>query len=50
MPIAVHPYLSGQAFRIKALERALEYIKSHGNVWFATGGEIADWYNENYKG
>ena len=49
MPIAVHPYLSGQAFRIGAVERALEYIKSQGNVWFATGGEIADWYYENYK-
>ncbi len=48
MPIALHPYLTGQAFRIGYLERALEYIQGHPDVWFATGGEIADWFYEHY--
>ena len=41
MHIAVHPYLSGLPFRIQALDQALEHIRSHDHVWFATGIEIA---------
>ncbi|MEE8471598.1 MAG: polysaccharide deacetylase family protein [Dehalococcoidia bacterium] len=48
MPIALHPYLTGQAFRIGYLDRVLEYIQGHPDVWFATGGEIADWFYEHY--
>ena len=45
--IALHPFLIGQPFRIKCLDRALEYIAGHSDVWFATGSEIADWYYEH---
>ncbi|MFQ5827010.1 MAG: polysaccharide deacetylase family protein [Dehalococcoidia bacterium] len=48
MAIALHPYLTGQAFRIGYLERALEYIEGHPDVWLATGGEIAAWFYEHY--
>jgi peptidoglycan/xylan/chitin deacetylase (PgdA/CDA1 family) len=48
MAIALHPYLTGQAFRIGYLDRALEYIKGHPDVWFATGGEIAAWFYGHY--
>jgi peptidoglycan/xylan/chitin deacetylase (PgdA/CDA1 family) len=41
LPIALHPYLSGAAHRIDALDRALGYICGHDNVWLATGAEIA---------
>jgi len=44
MAIALHPYLYGQPHRIRHLDRALAYIKSHRDVWWATGEEIADWY------
>ena len=50
MCIALHPFLSGLPFRISWLDKALEYIKSHKDVWFATSGEIASWYYENYMG
>ena len=50
MCIALHPFLTGQPYRIGWLDRALEYIKGHRDVWFATAGEIAGWYYKNYLG
>ncbi|MBM6595304.1 polysaccharide deacetylase family protein [Microvirga pudoricolor] len=50
MNIAVHPYIMGRPHRLKYLERALSYIRSHSKVWFATGEEIADWYNAQQAG
>lgn len=50
MAIALHPFIIGVPFRIGWLDKALQYIKSHKNVWFATGWEIANWYYENYVG
>jgi allantoinase len=44
MHLAVHPYLSGLPYRINALRAAFEHIKSHRDVWFATGTEIARHY------
>src|SRR5436309_274950 len=44
MHIAVHPYLTGQPYRIGALDAALKYICRHKNVWKATGAEIAQHY------
>ena len=35
---------AGVPHRIKGLESALKYIKSHDQVWFATGSEIARHY------
>jgi allantoinase len=35
-------------FRIKYLDKALEYMLSHEGVWRATGWEIADWYYRHY--
>jgi allantoinase len=40
MAIALHPYISGTAYRIGALDRALKHICSHERVWLATGEEI----------
>jgi peptidoglycan/xylan/chitin deacetylase (PgdA/CDA1 family) len=44
MAICLHPYLTGQPYRIGALDAALEYICRHPGVWLATGGEIAREY------
>ena len=44
LPIALHPYISGVAHRIGALDAALEYICRHEGVWHATGAEIAEFY------
>lgn len=44
MAIAVHPYVIGFPHRIWALESALDYIREHDAVWFATGERIVDHY------
>jgi allantoinase len=48
MSIALHPYLMGQPFRAKWLDRALDYVTRHKDVWLTTGGEIADWYYQHH--
>src|SRR5712692_6274605 len=47
MALPLHPFVIGLPFRIKYLDKALEYICSHKGVWCATGWEIADWYYRN---
>jgi len=53
MCIPLHPYLIGQAHRIRAFEEALAYITRHDRVWLATGREIAqhflDHHYEDFK-
>ena len=43
----LHPFLIGQAFRIRGLDEALNYISHRDGVWVATGSEIIDWYRSN---
>ena len=42
MAIALHPFVIGTPYRIRALADALRHIQNHSRVWFARGGEIAD--------
>jgi peptidoglycan/xylan/chitin deacetylase (PgdA/CDA1 family) len=42
MVISLHGFLIGVAHRIGALEKALDHILGHDEIWFATGGEILD--------
>ncbi|MBW7458072.1 polysaccharide deacetylase family protein [Paenibacillus sepulcri] len=46
MGIALHPFLIGAPHRIKYLDKALSYIASHEDVWFAKGGEIIDAFKQ----
>ena len=48
MALPLHPFVIGLPFRIGYLGKALDYISSKKGVWFATGGEIAEWYYEHY--
>jgi allantoinase len=48
MPICLHTFLVGQAFRAKHLRRAFQYMASRKDVWLATGDEINDWYRAEY--
>ncbi len=50
MSISLHPFITGQPFRMKYIEQALAYIASHNAVWLTTGGEINDWYRANCLG
>jgi allantoinase len=42
MAISLHPWITGQPYRIGALEQALDHIMAHQGVWAATGAAIAD--------
>jgi allantoinase len=44
LPICLHTFLLGQAFRAKHLDAALGYIMKHDDVWAPTAGELNDWY------
>lgn len=44
MALAVHPFITGQPFRLKYLDRILAEISSASDVWLATSDEIADFY------
>ena len=40
MAIPLHPFIIGLPYRIRYLDKALEYICSHEWVWRTTGGEV----------
>jgi len=42
MSISLHPWITGQPYRIGALEAALDHIMSRRGVWPATAAEIVD--------
>ena len=44
MGVPLHPMISGQPLRIKHLQRAIAHMREHPGVWFATGSEIIDAY------
>jgi peptidoglycan/xylan/chitin deacetylase (PgdA/CDA1 family) len=48
MCIALHPYWVGQPHRLRAFQKAMEYILSHPGVWLATAAEITDWFTETH--
>jgi allantoinase len=45
MPLALHPFVSGQPFRRKYLDQALGYVAGHPGVLLTTSDEIADYYD-----
>lgn len=44
MAIAVHPFITGAAHRIKYFNKVFEYLKAQEGVLFMTGSETLDWY------
>lgn len=48
MAICLHPFLIGHPYRSKYFAQALAHITSRQEVWLTTGGEITDWYLQNY--
>ncbi len=42
--LGVHPWLLGQAHRIRYLDEALAAMAGYDNVWQASAGEVADTY------
>jgi peptidoglycan/xylan/chitin deacetylase (PgdA/CDA1 family) len=44
--VAIHPYISGQPFRIKALEAIYDYVAKFDGVLHWNGEQILDWYTK----
>lgn len=44
MALALHPFITGQAFRARYLDEALAYVVNHPGVWTTTADAIADHY------
>lgn len=44
LALALHPFVTGQAFRHRYLDEALEYVVNHPGVWVTTSDEIAAHY------
>lgn len=43
VPFQFHPYISGRPGRARTIRAIIQHMKSAGNVWFATGTEVANW-------
>jgi peptidoglycan/xylan/chitin deacetylase (PgdA/CDA1 family) len=48
MCMPLHPFVIGHPHRIGALHEVLRHVTAHEGVWFATAGEIADWYLQHH--
>ena len=48
MNVGIHPHVTGQPFRIRALREFIRYANSYPDVWWATREEIAEWYLKNH--
>jgi allantoinase len=46
MGIPLHPFLTGQPWRTPYLKKAIAHFKQRERVWFATGSEIVDAYQQ----
>jgi allantoinase len=44
MALALHPFVTGQAFRRRYLDQALAYLAAQPGIWLATSDEIAEHY------
>ena len=46
MALALHPFVTGQAFRHKYLDQALAYLAAQPGIWLTTSDEIAEYYQQ----
>ncbi|MFS7871847.1 polysaccharide deacetylase [Streptomyces asiaticus] len=46
--VMMHPEVMGKPSRVLLLRRLIEHIRSHDDVWFATGSQIAQWWRTHH--
>ncbi len=49
MGVGLHPHVAGHAYRAKVIGEFIDYAKQFDGVWWASRGEIAEWYLENHQ-
>ena len=47
--MGLHPHVTGQPHRIRALREFLQYAKRFPDLWWTTREEIATWYLANHR-
>jgi hypothetical protein len=47
--LTMHPWLMGRPSRVRLLERLVTQMRDTGDVWFARGSEIANYFTANPK-
>jgi len=47
--LAIHPYISGQPFRIKYLEQIYDHLARFPGVVHWNGAEVLDWYTQAWE-
>jgi len=45
--VCIHPHISGRPDSSLVVERYLDYILGHDDIWVATYKEVAEWWAEN---
>jgi len=48
--LTMHPHVIGHRSRIALLDRLIQTMKAHPDVWFATHAEVAAWCRDNASG
>ena len=48
LPLRIHPEILGTAGRIELLREWLSTVRSHDDVWVATGREVAQWWRSQH--
>ncbi|MDR1977155.1 MAG: polysaccharide deacetylase [Synergistaceae bacterium] len=46
--VTMHPWISGRASRLQAVEVLIEQMKQDPDVWWTTCGEVADYHRKTY--
>ncbi|KAB2385914.1 polysaccharide deacetylase family protein [Actinomadura montaniterrae] len=49
MALALHPFVTGQAFRAKYLDQALAHLAAQPDTWLTTSDDIADHYRRTVQ-
>jgi peptidoglycan/xylan/chitin deacetylase (PgdA/CDA1 family) len=44
MALSLHPFVTSQPLRHRHVQRALDYVRGHDDVWVTTSDDIAEWY------
>lgn len=50
MALALHPFVTGQAFRAKYLDQALAHLAAQPDIWLTTSDAIAEHYQRTVPG
>jgi hypothetical protein len=48
LPIVLHPWVAGRAYRMKVIEDFVKYVKGFPDVWICRLIDVVDWWRAVY--